>query len=322
MAIFRIPFKTILQKSPVLRAIGLMVFACFILSVMAGEIRFVADTGMPIFQIVFLRNVAGLLFFLPWLAQVGFGGLKTERIGAFGLRSLLGFASMLSWFYAVSVLPLADAVALNFTAPIFGTILAIIFLKEVVGIRRGTAMVVGFLGAMIILRPGFSDLSIDAYSAIVSAITMASSMIMVKLLSRTESITAMVALNQLLVLPMSLIPALFVWETPTIEQLLAILFIGFLATVGHLAFTKAYSLADASVVMPFDFFRLIFSALIGFIFFMQEPDLLTYVGAAVIFASSIYIAIRESRVSAAQAREKEKEVLVQTAAETRSGPTR
>ncbi|MEX0583615.1 MAG: DMT family transporter [Sneathiella sp.] len=303
-----------------LRAIGLMIFACFILSVMAGEIRYVADSGMPIFQVVFLRNVAGILFFLPWFLRAGLGVLKTERVGAFGLRSLFGFASMLSWFYAVSVLPLADAVALNFTAPIFGTILAIIFLREVVGIRRGSAMVVGFIGAMIILRPGVSELSVGSYAAIFSAITMACSMIMVKLLSRTESTTAMVALNQLLILPMSLIPALFVWEPPTVEQLLAILFIGFLATIGHLSFTKAYSLADASVVMPFDFFRLIFSALIGFIFFMQEPDFLTYVGAAVIFASSIYIAIRESRVSAAQAREKE--ILAQTAAEARSGPTR
>jgi drug/metabolite transporter (DMT)-like permease len=285
---------------------------------MGGIIRYVSDDGMPIFQVVFLRNVAGILFFLPWFFQAGLGVLKTKRIGTFGLRSLFGFASMLSWFYAVSVLPLADAVALNFTAPIFGTILAIVVLREVVGIRRAVAMVVGFIGAMIILRPGLTELSIGSYSAIFSAITMAGSMTMVKLLSRTESTAAMVALNQILIIPMSFIPAYFVWQTPTIEQLLAILGIGLLATIGHLSFTKAYTLADASIVMPFDFFRLIFSALIGFIFFLQEPDLFTYIGAAVIFASSIYIAIRESRKSSGH----NKEILAETKAETRSGPSK
>ncbi|MFC4272364.1 DMT family transporter [Sneathiella chungangensis] len=298
-----------------------MILACLLLSVMGGMIRFVADTGMPVFQIVFLRNVAGLLFFLPWFFKSGLGVLKTKRIGAYSIRSLVGFASMISWFYAVSVLPLADAVALNFTAPIFGTILAIFILHETVGIRRGSAMIVGFIGAMIILRPGLTEMSLGAYAAVFSAITMAGSITMVKLLSRTESTAAMVAWTQILILPMSAVPAMFVWQMPTIEQLLSILFIGLLATLGHLSFTRAYSLADASVVMPFDFFRLIFSALIGFIFFMQEPDLFTYIGAAVIFASSIYIAIRESRVSNAHADAKSKEILARTKAETRSGPT-
>ncbi|MDF2367394.1 DMT family transporter [Sneathiella sp.] len=318
MVLLRVLIKPFLNFSPVLQAAGLMVFACLVFSMMGGIIRYVSDSGMPVFQVVFLRNVAGILFFLPWFFQAGLGVLKTDRIGAFGLRSMLGFASMLSWFYAVSVLPLADAVALNFTAPIFGTILAIVVLHEVVGIRRGVAMIVGFIGAMIILRPGLTELSVGSYSAIFSAITMAGSMTMVKLLSRTESTAAMVALNQILIIPMSLVPAIFVWQTPTIEQLIAILVIGLLATAGHLSFTKAYTLADASIVMPFDFFRLIFSALIGFIFFMQEPDLFTYIGAAIIFASSIYIAIREARVSNAQ----RKEILAQTKAETRSGPAK
>jgi drug/metabolite transporter (DMT)-like permease len=318
MVFLRVLIRPFLKLSPILQAVSLMIIACLLFSMMGGIIRYVSDSGMPIFQVVFLRNVAGILFFLPWFFQAGFGVLKTARIGAFGLRSLFGFASMLSWFYAVSVLPLADAVALNFTAPIFGTILAIVVLREVVGIRRGAAMIVGFIGAMIILRPGLAELSIGSYSAIFSALTMAGSMTMVKLLSRTENTAAMVALNQILIIPMSLIPAIFVWQTPTLEQLIAILIIGLLATIGHLSFTKDYTLADVSIVMPFDFFRLIFSALIGFIFFLQEPDLFTYIGAAIIFASSIYIAIRETRVSSAL----KKEILAQTKAENRSGPAK
>ena len=295
-----------------------MIVACLVLSIMAGLIRSVSDSGLPLFQVVFLRNVAGLLFILPWFMKTGFRGLKTKRPGLFLGRSLFGFVSMVSWFYAVTVLPLADAVALNFTAPIFGTILAIFVLREVVGLRRGMAMLVGFAGAMIILRPGLTEMSLGSYSAILSAMTMACSMTFVKILGRTERTPVIVAWTQILILPMSLIPALFVWQTPTLEQVLTILAIGLLATIGHLCFTKSYSLADASVVMPFDFFRLIFSAIIGFIFFLQEPDLYTYIGAAIIFASSIYITIREARVSAAAA----KEVNVEAVVETRMGPTK
>lgn len=316
MAFIRFLISPFYKISPVLQAAILMIIACLVLSAMAGLIRFMADTGMHTFEIVFLRNLAGLLYFLPWFFRNGLGVLKTKRIGAYCLRSFVGFFSMVSWFYAISVLPLADAVALNFTAPIFGTILAVFVLKEMVGIRRMLAMLVGFSGAMIILRPGFTELSLGAYAAIFSALTMAFAVMMVKLLSRTERPAAIVAWTQILILPMSLIPAIFVWEMPTTEQIIVILMIGFLATLGHLCFTKAYALADATVVMPFDFFRLIFSALIGFIFFMQQPDIFTYIGAAVIFASSIYIAIREAKKSKA-----EREVLARTKAETRIGPT-
>ncbi len=319
MSSLRLLLKPVLAAPVVVQAASLMILACLAFSIMGGLIRSVSDSGMPVFEIVFLRNVAGLLFILPLFMKTGLGALKTKRIGFYTARSFFGFVSMLSWFYAITVLPLADAVALNFTAPIFTTILAIFVLKEVVGIRRGSAMIVGFLGAMIILRPGLEELSLGSYSAIFSAVTMACSVTCVKLLSRTESTSAIVAWTQILILPMSLIPAVMVWVTPTLDQLLAIGAIGVLATIGHLSFTKSFSLVDASIVMPFDFFRLIFSALIGFMFFMQEPDLYTYIGAAVIFASSIYIAIRETRVSVLA---EKKEVAAQTAAETHAGPGR
>jgi drug/metabolite transporter (DMT)-like permease len=319
MSPVRFVLKPFLAAPPVIQAASLMISACFFLSLMAGLIRQLSDSGMPVFEIVFLRNVAGLLFILPWFMKIGFSNLKTKRIGLFFGRSVFTITSMITWFYAVSVMPLADAVALNFTAPIFGTILAIFVLREVVGIRRGTAVIVGFMGAMIILRPGLSDMSLGSYAAILSAVTMAGAATFVKILSRTESTTAIVAWTQIIVLPVSFLPVLFVWETPTIEQLSYVLAIGLFATLGHLSFTKAYSIADASVVMPFDFFRLIFSALIGFIFFMQEPDVFTYIGAAIIFASSIYIAIRESRVSSLA---NKKDVAAQTEAETRTGAPR
>src|SRR5690606_14582741 len=118
MAFIRFLISPFYKISPVLQAAILMIIACLVLSAMAGLIRFMADTGMHTFEIVFLRNLAGLLYFLPWFFRNGLGVLKTKRIGAYCLRSFVGFFSMVSWFYAISVLPLADAVALNFTAPI------------------------------------------------------------------------------------------------------------------------------------------------------------------------------------------------------------
>ncbi|GLQ07955.1 DMT family transporter [Sneathiella chinensis] len=279
-----------------------MTAACFFLAVLGGLIKGLSNTGMHVFEIVLLRNLAGLVALAPWFIRTGGKGLKTQRFGLFSIRSFFGFVSMLSWFYAVTVVPLAEAVALNFTAPIFGTLLAIIFLKEVVRLRRWIAILVGFAGAMIILRPGAIELNPGTYAAIISAATMACSVTCVKKLSATESSPAIVAWTQILIIPMSLVPALFVWQTPTLEQMYYVVGMGVCATLGHLMFTRAFSLADATYVMPFDFFRLVFAAVIGFMFFSQQPDMFVWIGAAVIFVSAVYIAYREARTASERRR--------------------
>ncbi|MBO6826868.1 MAG: DMT family transporter [Sneathiella sp.] len=286
-----------LAQMPVaIQAALLMILGCFFLAALAGFIRELSESGMHVFEIVFLRNVAGLAVLLPWLIKSGPRVLATKRPGLFVVRSLFGFISMVSWFFAVTAIPLAEAVSLNFTAPIFGTLLAIVVLKEVVGIRRWAAVIIGFAGAMIILRPGAIEMSPGAYAAVFSAATMASSITCVKMLSRTESTPAIVAWTQILILPMSFIPALYFWENPSWYQLLIVAAMGICATLGHLFFTRAYALADATYVMPFDFSRLIFSAVIGFLFFAQTPDVYVWFGAAIIFGSSVYIAMREAKV--------------------------
>ena len=150
-------------KLPVaFQAALLMIIGCFFLAALAGFIRELSESGMHVFEIVFLRNLAGLAVLLPWLIKSGPSVLSTNRPGLFAIRSLFGFISMVSWFFAVTAIPLAEAVSLNFTAPIFGTLLAIIVLKEVVGIRRWAAVIIGFAGAMIILRPGTIEMSSGA----------------------------------------------------------------------------------------------------------------------------------------------------------------
>lgn len=297
MSSHRTILRPFLDAPVAFQAAILMIIGCAFLAILGGLIRALSDSGLAVFEIVFLRNLAGLLVLTPWFMRNGLTGLKTGRPGLFFVRGAFGFVSMLAWFFAVTEIPLAEAVALNFTAPIFGTLLAILILKEVVRFRRWMAILIGFVGAMIILRPGAIEMTPGAYAAIFAAATMACSITCVKMLSGTESTPSIVAWTQIIILPMSMIPAFMVWQTPTWDQLLLVAGMGLCATFGHLFFTRAFALADSTYVLPFDFFRLIFSAIIGFAFFSQEPDFFVWIGAAVIFVSSVYIAMREGRVN-------------------------
>jgi drug/metabolite transporter (DMT)-like permease len=297
MPSFQALTKPITDLPAPFQAAILMVIGCVFLAFLGGFIKALSNDGMHVFEIVFLRNLAGLAVLMPWLIKSGPSALKTDRPGLYLVRGFFGFVSMLAWFYAVTKIPLAEAVALNFTAPIFGTLLAIFILKEVVRLRRWMAIFVGFAGAMVILRPGVIELSSGAYAALFAAATMACSITCVKMLSRSESTPAIVAWTQIIILPMSFIPAMMYWTTPSWYQIGIVAAIGVCATLGHLLFTRAYAIADATYVMPFDFSRLVFSAIIGLIFFAQEPDIYVWIGAAVIFSSSVYIAMREARVT-------------------------
>ena len=275
-------------------AAALMIVASVFFAAMAGLIRYGSEDLHP-FQLAFLRSAFGLLFMLPWLMKSGLGILRTDRIGLISVRGLTAAAAMFAFFWALSQMPLAEAVALSFTAPFFVTILAVIFLHEVVRARRWTAVAVGFVGAMIILRPSGEAVAWPALAVLFSTLMMAGSIICIKLLSRTEPANAIYVWMVIYLAPITFVPALFVWQHPTWEQLGVAAGIGFAGTVGHLLVTRSFVLADTTALMPFDFARLIFSAIVGFVFFSQVPDVWTGVGAAIIAAAGIYVARREAR---------------------------
>lgn len=273
-----------------------MVGACLFFASMAGIIRHVSSELHP-FEIAFFRNLFGLAFMMPWLARVGWGGLKTQRIGLYTVRAIIGLGAMLMYFWAITILPLAQVTALSFTAPLFATILAALILREVVRKRRWAAVLIGFVGALIILRPGVQEIGWPTMAVLFSSLLMASAVVMVKMLSRTEPTSAIVTYLVIYLTPLSLIPALFVWETPSWTVLAWLMALGGVATAAHQCLTRSFAVAEASAVMPFDFCRLIFAALIGFFFFDQVPDLWSGIGAAVIVAASVYIAHREAVVA-------------------------
>ncbi len=270
-----------------------MTASCVFFAVLTGLIRHLSATLDPL-EIVFFRNLFGLIVMLPWLMRVGVGALSTRRPWLHALRAAFALVAMISWFTAISHVNLADAVALSFTSPMFTTIAAVIVLREVVRARRWGAVIVGFAGAMIILRPGFHEIAPESLLVLLAASMMAVGMTMIKILSRTDSTGAIVFYMVLVLTPASLVPALFVWRTPTPEELVWLLALGGAATLGHLCLTRAFSVAEATQVVPFDFIRLPLIALIGYFFFGEAIDAWTGVGAAIIVGSSVYIAHREA----------------------------
>jgi drug/metabolite transporter (DMT)-like permease len=256
-----------------------------------------ASAELDTLQIAFFRNFFAFAFMLPWLASVGFEGLRTTRLKLHLVRGAISLCGMLLWFYSVTLLPLAEAVALNFTVPLFATAGAALILHEVVRARRWTATVVGFLGVLVILRPGFQELHLEMLLPVLAALFMALSVLVVKSLARTDSPGVIVLYMNVLLTPLSLIPALFVWRWPSAEVWAMMVGIGLLAALSHLLMTRAYKIADASAVLPFDYTRLPFIALLAFLFYGEVPDGWTWVGAAIIAASTFYIARREAVVS-------------------------
>jgi drug/metabolite transporter (DMT)-like permease len=254
-----------------------------------------ANAELHPLQIAFLRNLFAFIAMLPWLWHVGFAGLRTKRLGMQLLRGGISFIGMALWFTAVTVLPLAQAVALNFTLPLFVTAGAALILAERVGVRRWAATVIGFLGTLIILRPGFEAVTIVSVLPILAAVAMACTALIVKSLSGTENPNAIVFYMNMLLTPISFVPALFVWQWPSWPVLGLTVALGVLAMVAHLFFTRAYKYADASAIMPLEYVRLPLIAVVGYLLYSEVPDLWTGIGAGIIVGSAIYITHREGR---------------------------
>ncbi|MDP7651945.1 MAG: DMT family transporter [Rhodospirillales bacterium] len=279
-----------------LRGVLWMVASCACFALMATMVRRASFDVHPV-EIVFFRYLFGLLFLAPWLLRAGLAPLRTRRLGMHLFRALAGMGVVLTWFTAVSLMPLAEATALAFTAPLFATLGAALFLGESVRLRRWSAIAIGFAGAMIILRPGLQAISWPALLALASSAFLGTAALVIKSLSRTEESNTIVLYLCLLTTPLTAIGAFFVWTTPSLESLAWMAGIGVVATIGQLAYTRAFAATETSIVMPLTFFKLIFAALLGYFFFAEVADSWTWIGAAVIFGSAVYTARREAQLA-------------------------
>ena len=263
-----------------------------------GMVRQVSS-DLHAFEIVFFRNLFGSLAILPWFVREGMAPLRTRHLWLHFLRVGISVVSIFAFYMALILAPLAQVTALSFLGPIIGALLAALFLGEVVRIRRWAAILFGFAGTFVVLRPGFGVIELGAVLAVASSVGWGFSMMIVKLLTRTESSVTIIAYNVVLMTPLSLLAALFVWQWPTWTHLLWLAAIGVIVTVSSLVFTQGIKEAEINVVTPLDFFRLIWIAAIGFVFYGEVPTIFTWIGGAMIFASATYIAYRESKLTRA-----------------------
>ena len=259
-------------------------------------IRFAAYRLHP-FEVTFFRCLFSLFVMLPFIIRSGPGILATPKVGFYTLRAVVGLISMLSWFYGITIVPLATATAVNFTAPLFATMAAALVLHEDVRLRRWAAVVIGFIGVLVIMRPGRESLDAMLLLILLSAASSAMNNITVKYLVRTERPNTIVALFSVYLTPLSLIPALFVWEWPDLKSLGALIGLGIIGTLAHLSVARAYLAADASACAPYEFVRLPYAALIGYLLFGEVSDGWTWFGAAIIAGAAIYVAHREAKLA-------------------------
>ena len=280
------------RQTPALRGIVLMCLSTLAFSIMHGLVRFVSEV-LPPFQIAFFRNIFGLAFLLPLLMRSRFAILRTQRIGLHALRGVINIVAMLMFFTALSISPLAKVTALSFTAPIFMAILAVLVLGERFRVYRWLAIMAGFMGMLIILRPGLVAIDTGALLVTGSALLWAVAMVVIKILSRTESSLTIVAYMGIFLGVFSVFPALWVWQPFGLVTLGWMVLIGLFGTIAQMSLSQSLKETDPTALMPFDFLKLIWTALIGAWFFAEIPDIYTWIGAAVIFASGLFIALRE-----------------------------
>src|SRR5689334_15588333 len=259
--------------------------------------RIAMQAGLHPFELVFLRNTFACLMLVPLLIYRGPRLFYSDQFNLYGLRVLISLLSMQTWFYAIFLIPIGEVTAISFLAPLFGTLGAVFLLGEVVRVRRWTALGVGFLGALIILRPGGSAIGLGQMLAIFSAMAAGLTVVLVKQLTAHDDPDKIVFLTNVLMTPLSLLPALFVWRWPTIEVLPALLGMGLCAVLGHICVVRGYAATDASLGMTFEFSKLPFTVAMTYLAFGESIDRWTWVGACIIFASALYITRREARLA-------------------------
>ena len=256
------------------------------------------------FQMVFFRGLFGTLFLIPivWRAG-GWEVLRTERMNFHLARGLTGSLALMTIFYALTHMPLADVTGISFSRSLWVIVLAVLFLDESIRWRRWGATIFGFLGVLVMVRPG-PQANPAAIAAVLNALFVAMSVVLIKRMTVTEKPLTILFWGTLIPTFVTLPPALVVWTNPTHLDLALMAVIGAGLSVGHSCLINGLRVGEATAVMPFDYTRLILSGIAGYIFFFEIPDTYTIIGALMIVAATFYIARREAHEArAAQERE-------------------
>ncbi|TNE37315.1 MAG: DMT family transporter [Alphaproteobacteria bacterium] len=262
-------------------------------------------TRLDPFVVIFFRALTGLLFVLPFMTRGMGGAFHTRRPAMHLIRGIFGTTGMMCGFYAVIYLPLATASAISFSRSLFLVPMAVIVIREALGVRRTLATVIGFCGVLIVLRPS-AEVELAALVATLGALAVAGAAICVKLLSRTESPQTLLFYSSVIGLTATSIPAFLAWSWPTPMEFFGLITMGAFGVTAQTCFIKAYSVGEVSALAPLDYTRLLFAAVVGYFLFGNMPDVWTWVGALVIVGSSLYITMREAKLARSRAAERQK----------------
>lgn len=275
------------RASPKFRSIFWLLGAAATLAAMSAIIRICAAELHP-FAILFFRNLFSLALMGSWIYAAGFAILRTNKVSFYTLRALVSLVAMLAWFYGVTVMPLSTATALIFTTPLFAIVGSALFLGEIVTPRRCCALLVGLVGVFVIVQPDTTASFSGVWIILICAAASGMTIVTVKFLSITERPTTIVAYLTLFLTPLSLIPALFHWSWPSLAILPWLFALALLATLSHLFLTRAYALADAGFLAPFEFSRLIFAVIFAYLLFGESTAPETWIGAAIVVLAAVW----------------------------------
>ena len=270
-------------------AIGATLFG----SSMGAGVKFLSDDLHPII-ICFWRCLMGLMLITPFIARNNFKALQTSNMRLQIFRAAINILSMICWFSAIGMMHFEKATALGFTTPLFTTILAVIVLGEVIRFHRTAALVLGFIGILIIIRPGYIPFEFGIFLMLIASLSFSFVLIFVKKLSATDSSLTIIFYHLLYMTPAFFILALFYWENIDLNQLMVFIFMGASGLLSHWCLAQAFKLSDTTFVMPLQFTKLIWASLIGLLIFSEKPDIWTWVGGIIIFISVVYITYREA----------------------------
>ena len=256
-----------------------------------------AQEELNVFTTGFLRFFFGFLIIIPYILKTKFKVFNTSNLKIHILRSALNLPAMLLGFAALAILPLEKITAIHFVVPLLVTILAVIFLKEKIYLYRSLALIIGFLGVLIILRPGIVDISIGIYMALTSSLIWSVVIILTKKVSKDDSAITILSHQYLYMSLFSLPLVIYFWDQPNLKTIIFILCAAMSGTILHISLNHAYKLVDVSMTQPYSFLGLVVSSVIGYFVFSDKPDLYTWLGASVIFCGVILISYRELQLN-------------------------
>ncbi len=272
-----------------LLAIGATLFGSF----MGACVKLLSDDLHPII-ICFYRCLMGLIIVTPFIIKNNFQALQTDNMRLQILRALINIISMICWFTAIGMMHLEKATALGFTTPLFTTVLAVIVLGEVIRFHRTAALLLGFIGILIIIRPGYVPFEFGTVLMLIASFSFSFVLIFVKKLSATDSSLTIIFYHLLYMTPAFFILSLFYWQSINYNQLVIFSLMGASGLLSHWCLAQAFKMSDTTFVMPLQFTKLIWASLIGLFIFAEQPDIWTWVGGIIIFISVVYITYREA----------------------------